>query len=94
MRDGESTCMDTDIPRTETISSLPFRPLGGQPPLDPDGLDRFVSDTRIATMSYVRNSGRSNQTPLGYDYSDGEMRFVASSGSAKHRALQKTHASA
>jgi PPOX class probable F420-dependent enzyme len=81
--------MNTDIPRTETILSLPFRPLGGQPPFDPDGLDRFLSDTRIATMSYVRNSGRSNQTPLWYDYSDGEMRFVASSGSAKHRALQK-----
>ena len=40
-------------------------------------------------MSYIRNSGRSNQTPLWYDYSEGELRFVASTGSAKHRALQK-----
>jgi hypothetical protein len=61
-----------------TIVSLPFRPLGGQPPFDADGLERFLSEPRIATVSYVRASGRPNQTPLWFDYSDGEMRFVVS----------------
>lgn len=81
--------MDTDPSSAPTIVSLPFRPLGGQPPFDSDGLERFLSDMRIATMSYLRNSGRPNQTPLWYDYSNGQMQFVASTGSAKHRALQR-----
>ena len=81
--------MNTDNPPTPTIASLPFRPLGGQPPFDAQNLERFLSETRIATMSYVCTSGRPNQTPLWYDYTNGEMKFVATTGSAKHRALQR-----
>jgi len=72
-----------------TITSLPFQPVGGQPPFDHAGLDRFLSETRIATLSYLRKNGRPNQTPLWYEYSNGVMHFVASTGSAKHRALQR-----
>jgi len=72
-----------------TIISLPFRPIGGQVPFARADLDRFLSETRIATLSYVRKSGQSNQTPLWYEYINGLMQFVASTGSAKHSALQR-----
>jgi PPOX class probable F420-dependent enzyme len=78
-----------DQPTATPIVSVPFRPLGGQPPFQPDDLDRFLSETRIATLSYVRADGRPNQTPIWYDYTHGQMRFVATTGSAKHRALQR-----
>jgi hypothetical protein len=56
--------VSTDDPPAPTIASLPFRPLGGQPPFDADNLEQFLSETRIATTSYVRTSGRPNQTPI------------------------------
>lgn len=69
------------------IASMPFAALGGQPAFDPDGLDAFLSDTRIATFTYVRKDGRPNAAPLWYTYRDGVMLFVVSTGSDKHRAL-------
>ena len=67
--------MSTDDPPAPTIASLPFRPLGGQPPVDADNLEQFLSETRIATMSYVRTSGRTsgrpNQTQIWCDYTNG-----------------------
>ncbi len=40
-------------------------------------------------FSYVRSDGRPNQAPLWYSYRDGTLVFVVSTGSAKHRALQR-----
>lgn len=71
------------------LSSLPFAALGGSPAFDPDRLDAFLSETRIATFSYVRKDGRPNSAPLWYTYRDGVMLFVVGTGSDKHRALQR-----
>lgn len=71
------------------LAALPFAPLGGQPGFDAEALDSFLADTRIATFTYVRKDGRPNAAPLWYTYRDGVMLFVVSTGSDKHRALQR-----
>jgi len=77
-----------------TIVSLPFRPIGGQTTFARVDVGRFLPEARIATLTYVRDSGQINQAPLWYEYVNGLMRFVASAGSAKHRALHATHQAA
>ncbi len=72
-----------------TIASLPFSALGGQPAFEPDALEQFLRGNHIAMFSYVRSDGRPNQAPLWYTYRDGTLLFVVSTGSAKHRALQR-----
>ncbi|TDT17983.1 PPOX class probable F420-dependent enzyme [Ilumatobacter fluminis] len=69
------------------ITSLPFRGLGGQPPFEPDDLDRFLRAPRIANLAYVRKDGRTNQAPLWYGYDEGVVHFTMEANSAKHRAL-------
>jgi PPOX class probable F420-dependent enzyme len=72
-----------------TIASLPFSALGGQPGFEPKALETYLAGNHIAMFSYVRTDGRPNQAPLWYSYRDGTMVFVVSTGSAKHRALQR-----
>lgn len=71
------------------IASLPFAALGGQPGFDPEGLDGFLAETRIAMFSYVRKDGRPNSAPLWFTYRNGVMLFVVGTGSDKHKALQR-----
>lgn len=72
-----------------TIASLPFSALGGQPGFEPEALEAYLAGNHIAMFSYVRSDGRPNQAPLWYAYRDGTLLFVVSTGSAKHRALQR-----
>lgn len=74
-------------PSTDSITTLPFRALGGQPPFESDALDRFLRAPRIANLAYVRRDGRPNQAPLWYGYDDGVLHFTMEANSAKHRAL-------
>jgi PPOX class probable F420-dependent enzyme len=65
------------------------RPLGGQPAWEPDALERFVRQARIAVMSYVRADGRPGQAPLWYVERDGVLYANVGTGSPKHRALRR-----
>ncbi len=69
------------------VSSLPFHPVGGQPAFEPDALERFVSETRIATLAYVRRDGRPHQSPIWFTYRDGAFLMTTSTDAPKHRAL-------
>lgn len=65
------------------------RPLGGQPAWEPEALDRFVRDARIAVMSYVRSDGRPGQAPLWYVERHGVLYANVTTDSPKHRALRR-----
>lgn len=69
------------------LSELPFHAVGGQPAFEPDALERFVAQPRIATLAYLRADHRPHQTPIWYTYAEGEFLMTTVSASPKHRAL-------
>ncbi|MDY7105481.1 MAG: PPOX class F420-dependent oxidoreductase [Actinomycetota bacterium] len=71
------------------LRDLPFRGLGGQPPFEPDDIEPFVDARRIGVLAYVRSDGRPNQSPLWYTLRDGVIHMTTTTGSAKHRALER-----
>jgi PPOX class probable F420-dependent enzyme len=72
-----------------TIESLPFTALGGQPAFAKGTLERFVRAPRVAVLSYLRQDGRPNQSPIWYTYRDGAFLMSTTTGSPKHRALAR-----
>jgi len=72
-----------------TLRGLPFRALGGQPGFRPQDVEPFVDDRRIGVLAYVRRDGRPNQTPIWYSYQDGAVHMTTTTGSPKHRALER-----
>ena len=71
------------------LSELSFRALGGQPGFDPNDIERFVDARRIGVLAYRRRDGRPNQTPIWYTYRDGVLHMTTTTGSPKHRALER-----
>lgn len=79
----------TSIPPTTSPATWTARALGGQPAWQPETLERFVRQVRIAVMSYVRRDGRPGQAPLWYVERGGVLYANVGTGSPKHRALQR-----
>lgn len=71
------------------VVDLPFRALGGQPAFTPAGLDRFLSEPRVAVLAYLRHDGRPNQSPIWYCYDGAALVMSTVTGSPKHRALAR-----
>lgn len=69
------------------LDDLPFTALGGQPGFAPGGVERFVSEPRVAVLAYVRADGRPGQAPIWYIPRDGAFFMSTMTGSPKHRAL-------
>lgn len=78
--------VNSDAP---AIVSLPFRALGGQPAFEPEALDDFLADDRIAMLAYRRADGRPNQAPIWYAYREGTLWFSVESTSPKLSAIRR-----
>jgi len=70
-----------------SIAELDFRPVGGQPAFEPAELERFVSETRVAVLAYLRADQRPHQAPIWYTYRDGTFFMTTETSSAKDKAL-------
>ena len=71
------------------LDDLPFTALGGQPAFASGTIESFVQAPRIALLAYLRTDGRPSQAPIWYAYRDGAFYISTTTGSAKHRALQR-----
>lgn len=71
------------------LSERPFKALGGQPPFEPDDIDDFIDQRRIAVLSYVRSDGRPNQAPIWYTHRNGTFYMTTTTTGPKRRALQR-----
>ncbi len=71
------------------LSDLPFRTLGPRAAFDPDELEAFVREARIAVLAYTRKDGRPNQVPIWYAYEDGTFRLSTHDNAAKVKALRR-----
>ncbi|MBI4934143.1 MAG: PPOX class F420-dependent oxidoreductase [Actinobacteria bacterium] len=82
--------MAYDVPQQATgLRHLPFIAVGGQPAFNPDDLERFVSERRVAVLAYLRHDSRPHQSPIWYTYHDGVFFLTTVTDSPKHRALQR-----
>ena len=71
------------------ISELPFHAVGGQPGFEPEALERFVTQTRVATLAYLRADGRPHQTPIWFTYREGTFFMTTGADAPKDRALTR-----
>lgn len=72
------------------LSQLEFQSMGTQPAFTPSELEKFVSAPRIAILSYTKRDGTPAQTPIWYEYRDGQFLMVTSTTSPKAKALGRT----
>ena len=71
------------------LSDLPFKVMGPQPAFDPEDLEKFVREARIAVLSYARKDGRPCQVPIWYEYREGTFYLSTMDTAAKVHALRR-----
>ncbi|HYB99560.1 MAG TPA: pyridoxamine 5'-phosphate oxidase family protein [Candidatus Limnocylindrales bacterium] len=71
------------------LTDLPFQPMPPQPAFEKNALERFVSEPRIAMLSYTKRDGSPSQAPIWYRYQDGRFRMLTSRQSDKVKALRR-----